>query len=233
MSSDSTKNPSKITQEPSNTGRIITRGSPGFGELSQKEELPDMRDLPTISKSSTSESSDSDQSSDVTSSTAGQVSKRDNPIGRQTNSSDISEITGKGDLTTAEKIAILDAELKSSAGRFDQAISEARTEQQKDRIKIQSKKSDTDIETPPQNTMPEDGLDSIDPRTGELRKVVSAGSSKDDNAETYPIPEDILDNSKDEDVTAKQLRERAEREPDPVKREALWERYRKYMGIKK
>ena len=192
-----------------------------------------MRDLPTTSKSSTSESSDSDQSSDGPSSTAGQVSKRDNPIGRETNSSDISEITGRGDLTTAEKIAILDAELKSSAGRFDQAISEARTDQQRDRIKVPSEKSDTDVKNPSQNTMPEDGLDSIDPRTGELRKVVSAGSSKGDNAKIYPIPEDILDNSKDEDVTARQLRERAEREPDQVKREALWERYRKYMGIEK
>ena len=192
-----------------------------------------MRDLPTTSKSSTSESSDSDQASDYPSSNAGQVSKRDNPIGRETNSSDISEITGRGDLTTAEKIAILDAELKSSAGRFDQAISEARTDQQRDRIKVPSEKSDTDIKNPSQNTMPEDGLDSIDPRTGELRKVVSAGSSKEDNAKIYPIPEDILDNSKDEDVTARQLRERAEREPDQVKREALWERYRKYMGIEK
>ncbi len=185
------------------------------------------------SVSSASSSSEENRSSNYPSSARSQISKQNSSSDKATSSSDISEITGRGDLTTAEKIAILDAELKSSAGQFDQAISEARTEQQKDRIKVQSKKSDTDIETPPQNTMPEDGLDSIDPRTGELRKVVSAGSSKDDNAETYPIPEDILDNSKDEDVTAKQLRERAEREPDPVKREALWERYRKYMGIKK
>ena len=192
-----------------------------------------MRDLPTISRSSTSESSDKDRSSNDPSSVAGQASKRDNPIGRETNSSDISEITGRGDLTTAEKIAILDAELKSSAGQFDQAISEARTDQQRDRIKVPSEKSDTDIKNSSQNSMPEDGLDSIDPRTGELRNVVSAESSKEDNAKINPIPEDILDNSKDEDVTAKQLRERAEREPDPVKREALWERYRKYMGINK
>ena len=192
-----------------------------------------MRDLPTISRSSTSESSDKDRSSNDPSSAAGQASKRDNPIGRETNSSDISEITGRGDLTTAEKIAILDAELKSSAGQFDQAISEARTDQQRDRIKVPSEKSDTDIKNSSQNSMPEDGLDSIDPRTGELRNVVSVESSKEDNAKINPIPEDILANSKDEDVTAKQLRERAEREPDPVKREALWERYRKYMGINK
>ena len=81
--------------------------------------------------------------------------------------------------------------------------------------------------------MPENGLDSIDPRTGELRKVVSVSSSQEAKAENYPVPKDIQDNSQDEDITAKQLRERAEREPDPVKREALWERYRKYMGIKK
>jgi len=192
-----------------------------------------MRDLPTISRSSTSESSDRDRSSNDPSSVAGQASKRDNPIGRETDSSDISEITGRGDLTTAEKIAILDAELKSSAGQFDQAINEARTEQQRDRIKVPSEKSDTDIKNSSKNSMPEDGLDSIDPRTGELRRVVSVSSSQEDKAENYPVPKDIQDNSKDEDVTARQLRERAEREPDPVKREALWERYRKYMGIKK
>jgi len=192
-----------------------------------------MRDLPTTSKSSTNESSDRDLSSNDPSSVTGQASKRDNPIGRETNSSDISEITGRGDLTTAEKIAILDAELKSSAGQFDQAISEARTDQQRDRIKVPSEKSDTDIKNSSQNSMPEDGLDSIDPRTGELRKVVSVSSSQEDKPENYPVPKDIQDNSQDEDITAKQLRERAEREPDPVKREALWERYRKYMGIKK
>ena len=192
-----------------------------------------MRDLPTISRSSTSESSDRDRSSNDPSSVAGQASKRDNPIGRETDSSDISEITGRGDLTTAEKIAILDAELKSSAGQFDQAINEARTEQQRDRIKVPSEKSDTDIKNSSKNSMPEDGLDSIDPRTGELRRVVSVSSSQEDKAENYPVPKDIQDNSKDEDVTARQLRERAEREPDPVKREALWERYRKYMDIKK
>ena len=127
----------------------------------------------------------------------------------------------------------MDAELKSSTGQFDQAISEARTDQQRDRIKVPSEKSDTDIKNSSQNSMPEDGLDSIDPRTGELRKVVSVSSSQEDKAENYPVPKDIQDNSQDEDITAKQLRERAEREPDPVKREALWERYRKYMGINK
>ena len=192
-----------------------------------------MRDLPTTSRSSTSESSNRNRSSNDPSSAAGQTQKRDNPIGRETNSSDISEITGRGDLTTGEKIAILDAELKSSAGQFDQAISEARTEQQRNRIKVPSEKSDTHIKNSSQNSMPENGLDSIDPRTGELRKVVSVSSSQEAKAENYPVPKDIQDNSQDEDITAKQLRERAEREPDPVKREALWERYRKYMGIKK
>ena len=192
-----------------------------------------MRDLPTISASSTSDSSEKNQSSENPSSASNQTSKQGNSIERATDNSDISEITGRGDLTTAEKIAILDAELKSSAGQFDRAISEARAEQQRDRTKSPSEKSHTDIENPPQNAMPEDGLDSIDPRTGDLRKVVSVGSSQEDKAENYPVPKDIQDNSQDEDITAKQLRERAEREPDPVKREALWERYRKYMGIKK
>ena len=192
-----------------------------------------MRDLPATASSSTSNPYERNQSSRYPSNDSNQTSKRGDSIERTTNDDDISEITGRGDLTTAEKIAILDAELNSSAGKFDQAIAEARTGQQRDKTKSPLEKSDTNIEQSPQNAMPTDGLDSIDPRTGELRKVVSVAPSKRDQAEKYPVPEDIQDNSKDEDVTARQLRERAERESDSVKREALWDRYRKYMGIKK
>ncbi len=49
---------------------------------------------------------------------------------------------------------------------------------------------------------------------------------------TTPPPEDLGDGN-DDDVVARQLREAAMAEPDPVVREKLWDEYRKYKGIKK
>ena len=102
------KTSSKTTQESSNTGRPANSGDPGFGELSQTEELPDMRDLPIKSTSSTSNSSKESRSSNYPSSAASQISEQNNSSDKATSSSDIPEITGRDDLTTTEKIAILD-----------------------------------------------------------------------------------------------------------------------------
>jgi hypothetical protein len=43
------------------------------------------------------------------------------------------------------------------------------------------------------------------------------------------LPEDIPD-ARDDDVVARQLREAAMNEPDPVLREKLWDEYRRYKG---
>ena len=48
--------------------------------------------------------------------------------------------------------------------------------------------------------------------------------------ENFPLPEDIP-GGRDDDVVARQLREAAMSEPDPVLREALWDEYRNYTGI--
>ena len=44
------------------------------------------------------------------------------------------------------------------------------------------------------------------------------------------VPTDIP-RGNDDDVVARQLREAAMQEPDPVLREKLWNEYRKYKGI--
>ena len=49
---------------------------------------------------------------------------------------------------------------------------------------------------------------------------------------TNPAPEGVGDGN-DDDVVAKQLREAAMAEQDPIVREKLWDEYRKYKGIKK
>jgi hypothetical protein len=43
------------------------------------------------------------------------------------------------------------------------------------------------------------------------------------------LPEDLPD-AKDDDIIARQLREAAMSEPDPVLREKLWDEYRRYKG---
>ena len=47
------------------------------------------------------------------------------------------------------------------------------------------------------------------------------------------IPEDIPMDGTGEDVIARQIREAAVQEDDPIIRAALWDEYRKHMGIKK
>ena len=46
------------------------------------------------------------------------------------------------------------------------------------------------------------------------------------------IPEDIAEAAGNEDQVARQIREAAEQEEDPRIREALWDEYRKHMGLK-
>jgi hypothetical protein len=57
-------------------------------------------------------------------------------------------------------------------------------------------------------------------RQGDYEQVAMAG----------PVPQDIPSADGD-DVVARQLREAAMREPDPVLREKLWNEYRRYKGL--
>ena len=47
------------------------------------------------------------------------------------------------------------------------------------------------------------------------------------------IPEDVADAVSSEDQVARQIREAAEQEEDERIREALWDEYRRHMGLKK
>jgi hypothetical protein len=51
------------------------------------------------------------------------------------------------------------------------------------------------------------------------------------SADTHKVelPKDVAD-AKDDDVVARQLREAAMAEPDPVLREKLWDEYRRYKA---
>lgn len=56
-------------------------------------------------------------------------------------------------------------------------------------------------------------------------------SDSDANAQAAEIPEDIPLEGSAEDQVARQIREAAMAEKDPVIREALWDEYRKHQGI--
>ena len=70
-----------------------------------------------------------------------------------------------------------------------------------------------------------------DPPTSESDARVESTPGED---ERYipPVPEDVSD-GRDDDIVAKQLREAATTEKDPVLREKLWEEYRAYKSATK
>jgi hypothetical protein len=53
-----------------------------------------------------------------------------------------------------------------------------------------------------------------------------------DRAAALRIPGPNAGGGSDDDVVARQLREAAEREQDPVMKEKLWDEYRKYKASK-
>lgn len=57
--------------------------------------------------------------------------------------------------------------------------------------------------------------------------------SERDAAKVASIPEDISADGSGDDQVARQIREAAMAEKDPVIRDALWDEYRKHMGMKK
>ena len=76
-------------------------------------------------------------------------------------------------------------------------------------------------------------------QAGETQDSQSQSDSSDASSDSKSaqekerIPEDIPMDGTGEDVIARQIREAAIQEDDPIIREALWEEYRKHMGIKK
>ena len=131
--------------------------------------------------------------------------------------------------TQDERIAILDAELNRSTGVFDDIIRDAQAEQRSaDRDSSAADiNEDIENETASEYGRMPGGMRSKPGSGGGMR---SAGESARASTAKYPPPSDIPDGD-DDDVIARQLREAAMRESDPVIRERLWEEYRKYKGI--
>lgn len=69
-------------------------------------------------------------------------------------------------------------------------------------------------------------------QAGEMGSGEAEGTEKED-ARVANLPEDIPVDGSADDQVARQIREAAIAEQDPMIRDALWDEYRKHMGIKK
>jgi len=133
-------------------------------------------------------------------------------------------------MTSAERTAVLDAELRRGYETFDGFILGERERAQAESNAAGSVSiggdsgagGGSDSPNQPQ-TLPQAG------GTSQVA-VASLPSASAPPSGTFPPPEDIP-SGRDDDVVARQLREAAMSEPDPELREALWEEYRKYTGI--
>ncbi|MDG2046146.1 MAG: hypothetical protein P8J79_02940 [Halioglobus sp.] len=143
---------------------------------------------------------------------------------------------GSGPLTSAEQVAILDAQLEQGAGEFDTIIMETQARQRTAARAQTAKRPPTTIATAGgagQGDSPyaSDTADAGGYSTGGGMGGAPTGGSVPQNTAKYPVPADIP-NGNNDDVVARQLREAAMREPDPAVRERLWDEYRNYTGIK-
>ena len=139
-----------------------------------------------------------------------------------------------GTLTSMEQVAILDRQLEQSTSDFDALILE---EQQRQREMERSRQSTTSAQPEPAGP----GTSGRSPYQDDVAMGdgggiggglggASGGGAPPENPAIYKPPVDIPDGA-DDDVVARQLREAAMREPDPIIRERLWNEYRKYTGL--
>lgn len=136
-------------------------------------------------------------------------------------------------MTTAERTAVLDEQLRRGYETFDGFILGERERAQAESNAAGSVAiggdegvggggASADPSRP--QTLPESGQQPSGVAVASLPTAQGAPS------QTFPPPEDIP-SGRDDDVVARQLREAAMSEPDPELREALWEEYRKYTGL--
>jgi hypothetical protein len=140
--------------------------------------------------------------------------------------------------TLDEQIAVLDSELFSGLGEFDEMLL-----REQERVRAAAPVSDAagggggGGAGEADQAEGAEGSAGSDSRDGDIGTVADAGSddSYDEGAGRgarrqgggQGVPPDIPDGS-DDDVVARQLREAAEKETDPELKKKLWEEYRKY-----
>lgn len=135
-------------------------------------------------------------------------------------------------MTTAERAAILDEQLRRGYEKFDGIILGERERAQAELepgldgdLGGGGAGADGSGASGQSQNLPVGGVPG-----GPTGGVIASSSAPPPPQETFPPPDDIP-SGRDDDVVARQLREAAMREPDPELREALWDEYRKYTGL--
>ena len=142
----------------------------------------------------------------------------------------------QGPKTSAEQVAILDAELERSAGDFDGMILDEQNRQREQTARssnLPQSQSNTESDSGQQADgaeVPNGNYSVGGGMPGKSRPGDIARNNIPQSTAKFPPPADIPSGN-DDDVVARQLREAAMREPDPELREKLWDEYRKYKGI--
>jgi hypothetical protein len=154
------------------------------------------------------------------------------------------DIDQQAERTRSEQVAVLDAELNTGLGEYDELLL-----REQERIKAATPRSDeigdgsgagqgdgtgedgtgedgADVDGDREATGSDTGTaDAEQPPAGSASRGAGAGGGAQQRGAGQPP--DIPDGS-DDDVVARQLREAAEKETDPELKKKLWEEYRKY-----
>lgn len=148
--------------------------------------------------------------------------------------------------TDDEEVAVLDQQLEEALGRYDEQIHEEFEKAQAERRAYEQASASEGHEAGSE----QESARAMDPATlvektsgaedqaGTHSSSAEAGDPDDDSKESAeerknggthsaPPPADIPSGD-DDDVVARQLREAAQKERDPVLRDKLWDEYRKY-----
>ena len=146
--------------------------------------------------------------------------------------------------THDEEVAVLDRQLEDALGRYDEQIHEEFEKAQAERRAHGQASAGEEPEAEPEW----DPAGTSDPATpaeksheakartrsspdesgdSDIESKEREGGSKDRGTYSSPPPADIPSGD-DDDVVARQLREAAQKERDPVLRDKLWDEYRKY-----
>lgn len=137
-----------------------------------------------------------------------------------------------GARTTGEQVEDLDAELERQMAAFDERMRRARAAAEAEQESgIGGPTGAVDgagyRETEPDAVRGAGGAADRGSGLGNTPDLSGAQDGQPGRVANYPVPGGVPD-GRDDDIVARQLREAAEREADPVLREKLWDEYRKY-----
>jgi len=139
----------------------------------------------------------------------------------------------RGAMTAAERAAVLDEQLRRTYETYDQVLAREQADARGAASGAGSSGPGGGAQAGGgQGAMQQDGSGPGGGLPNDPSGSASAeGASVSSEQETFPPPDDIP-SGRDDDLVARQLREAAMVEADPELREALWDEYRNYTGIR-